>query len=141
MVWSQMMMRFWNSTSVAVHATLRRMYQNDDAAMVLHVYFISGCCFILSLPAAFARAYFKRPSGRPPSKGQSLQRPTKTRGVKVVLLLASFCDFLNGAMAALLSFSRPQQSHGTAQLCSQVTVELNSECPTGRWLGVQRFLW
>ncbi len=45
-VWLQMMMRFWNSASVAVHATLRRMFQNDVTNMVFHVYFIS----------AFARA-------------------------------------------------------------------------------------
>ncbi len=38
-MWSRMMMRFWNSASVAVHATLRRMSQNDDATMVFHVYF------------------------------------------------------------------------------------------------------
>ena len=56
MVWSRMMMRFWNSASIAVHATLRRMSQHDDATMVFHVYFISGCCVILNLPAAFARA-------------------------------------------------------------------------------------
>ena len=55
-VWSRMMMRFWNSASVAVHATLSRMSQYDDATMVFHVYFMSGCCFMLNLPAAFARA-------------------------------------------------------------------------------------
>ncbi len=37
MVWSRMMMRFWNSASVAVHATLKRMPQYDDATMVFHV--------------------------------------------------------------------------------------------------------
>jgi hypothetical protein len=51
-----MMMRLWNSASVAVHATLS---ENDDATMVLHVYFISGCFVILNLPAAFARALQK----------------------------------------------------------------------------------
>ena len=55
-MWSRMVMRFWNSASVAVHATLRRMSQNDDATMVFHVYFISGCCVIWNLPAAFSRA-------------------------------------------------------------------------------------
>jgi hypothetical protein len=46
-----MMMWFWNSAS-AVHATLWRMSQNDDATMVFHVYFISGCCVGWNLPAA-----------------------------------------------------------------------------------------
>ncbi len=46
------MMRFWNSASVVVHATLRLMSQKDDAAMVFHVCLISGCCIIQTLPAA-----------------------------------------------------------------------------------------
>ena len=37
MVWSRMMMRFWNSASVAVHAALRRISQYDDATRVFHV--------------------------------------------------------------------------------------------------------
>ena len=74
-MWSRMMMRFWKSASVAVHAALRRMYQNDDATMVFHVYFIFGCCIIWNLPAAFARALTS--FRRPPSNGPSLQRPTR----------------------------------------------------------------
>jgi hypothetical protein len=48
MVWPRMMMRFWNSASVAVHATLRR----DDAAMVFHACFISGGCVNLNFLSA-----------------------------------------------------------------------------------------
>ncbi len=57
MVWSRMMTRFWNTASVAVHAPLRRMSQNDDAVMVFHIYLISaGYCVMLNLLAAFFRA-------------------------------------------------------------------------------------
>jgi hypothetical protein len=61
MVWSRMTMRFWNSASVALHATLNRM----PAAMVFHVCVISGCCVILNLPVALL-------------VGEALQRKTQS---------------------------------------------------------------
>ncbi len=84
-------MRFWNAASVAVHATLRRMSQNDDDAMVLHVYFISGCCDILNLPAALALAYtsFRKAT----VEGPIAPEADKTMGVKAVVFPASFVIF------------------------------------------------
>ncbi len=34
MVWLRLMMQVWNSS---LHATLRRMFQKDNAAMMIHV--------------------------------------------------------------------------------------------------------
>ena len=36
------MMRFWYSASMAAHAMLKRMSQNDEATIVFHVYFSAG---------------------------------------------------------------------------------------------------
>ena len=36
------MMRFWYSVSVAAHAMLKRMSQNDKAAIMFHVCFSAG---------------------------------------------------------------------------------------------------
>jgi len=41
-VLSWRMMRFWYSASVAAHAMLRRMSQNDEATIVFHVCFSAG---------------------------------------------------------------------------------------------------
>ena len=38
------MMRFWYSASVAAHAMLKRMSQNDEATIVFHECFRAGCC-------------------------------------------------------------------------------------------------
>ncbi len=106
MVWSRMMMRFWDSASVAVHATLILISQNDDATMVLHVYFIFGCCVILNLPAAFASAQKSFGVRKATVEGPIAQEADKTTGVKMVLFPALFV-LLNDAMAAFLSFLRP----------------------------------
>ena len=49
------MMLFWNSASVAAHAMLKRMFQNDEVTKVFQVYFSAGCCDIRNLSDPFAR--------------------------------------------------------------------------------------
>ena len=49
------MKRFWNSASVAAHEMLRRMSQKDEATIVFHEYFGTGCCDMRNLSAPFAR--------------------------------------------------------------------------------------
>ena len=46
---------FWNSASVAAHAMLKRISQNDEDTMVFQVYFSAGCCDMRNLSASFAR--------------------------------------------------------------------------------------
>ena len=46
---------FWYSASVAAHAMLKRMSQNDDATIVFHECFRAGCCDIRNLSASLAR--------------------------------------------------------------------------------------
>ena len=41
--------------AVAAHAMLRRMSQKDEATIVFHEYFRTGCCDMRNLSAAFAR--------------------------------------------------------------------------------------
>jgi hypothetical protein len=48
-------MRFWNSASVAAHAMLRRISQNDEVTIVFQVYLSAGCCDKRNLSAPFAR--------------------------------------------------------------------------------------
>ena len=38
------MIRLWNSASVAAHAMLKRISQNDEVTKVFQVYFSAGCC-------------------------------------------------------------------------------------------------
>ena len=38
------MMRFWYSASLAAHAMLKRMSQNDEATVVFHECFRASCC-------------------------------------------------------------------------------------------------
>ena len=49
------MMRFWNYASVAAHAKLKRMSQNDGVTKVSQVYFSAGCCDLKNLLASFAQ--------------------------------------------------------------------------------------
>jgi len=49
------MMWFWYSASVAAHAMLKRMPQNDEATIVFYVCFTAGCCNIRNLSASLAR--------------------------------------------------------------------------------------
>ena len=44
------MMRFWNSASVAAHAMLKRISQNDEVTKVFQVYFSAG--FLLQVNAS-----------------------------------------------------------------------------------------
>ena len=96
MVWSQMMMRFWNSASVAVHATLRRMSQKDDAAIVFHVCLISGVASFLTC---------RPPSPLSPVRRRLLRKATeadKTMG-EICVVCRFECYLLNDARAAFLS--------------------------------------
>ncbi len=72
--------------------TLRRMFKNDDAAMVLHVYFISG------VVGALQEGHRRRPIATEADNGG--ESCVANRFV---------CYLLNGAMAAFLS-SRARSS-------------------------------
>ena len=52
------MMQFWYSASVAAHAMLKRMSQNDEATIVFHVCFSAGCCDMRNLSASLALVLF-----------------------------------------------------------------------------------
>ncbi len=54
-VLSWRMMRFWYSASVAAHAMLKRMSQNDEATIVFHENLRAGCCDMRNLSASLAR--------------------------------------------------------------------------------------
>ena len=45
----------WYSASVAAHAMLKRMSQNDEATIVFHEYLRAGCCDMRNLSASLAR--------------------------------------------------------------------------------------
>ncbi len=45
----------WNSASTAARAMLRRMSQKDEATIVFHEYFNTGCCDMRNLSAPSAR--------------------------------------------------------------------------------------
>ena len=81
------MMRFWNSASVAAHAMLRRMSQNDEVIIVFHVYFSAGCCDMRNLSASFAQplACLRKATIEGPIAPQA----DITMGVKMVLFPAS----------------------------------------------------
>ena len=49
------MMRFWYSASVAAHAMLKRMSQNDEAIIVFHECFRDGCRDMRNLSASLDR--------------------------------------------------------------------------------------
>jgi len=55
MVLSWRMMRFWYSASVAAHATLKRMSQNDEANIAFHVCLRAGWCDMGNLSASMAQ--------------------------------------------------------------------------------------
>jgi len=49
------MIRFWYSASVAAHAMLKRMPQNDEVTIVFHECFRAGCRDMRNLSASLAR--------------------------------------------------------------------------------------
>ena len=81
------MMRFWYSASVAAHATLKRMSQNDEATIVFHECFRAGCRDMRNLSASFARpsTSFRKATIDGPIAPQA----DITMGVKIVLFPAS----------------------------------------------------
>ncbi len=55
LVLSWRMMWFWYSASVAAHAMLKRMSQNDEATIVFHECFRASCRDMRNLSASLAR--------------------------------------------------------------------------------------
>ena len=45
--------------SVAAHAMLKRMSQNDEATIVFHEYLRAGCCDMRNLSASLALDFFQ----------------------------------------------------------------------------------
>ena len=77
------MMRFWCSASVAAHAMLERMSQNDEATIVFHEYLRAGFCDMRNLSASLARSWtsFRKATIEGPTAPQA----DITMGVKIVL--------------------------------------------------------
>ena len=90
-VWSRAIKRFWNSASVAAHATLRRISQYVDAIDVFHVWTTFGCHRMSNLSTDCARSLTLLRNST--IEGPMAPEADKTNWVKIVLFPGSLSTF------------------------------------------------
>ena len=79
---SRRRMRFRYLASVAAHAMLKRISQNDDATIVFHVCLRAGCCDMRNFTTSLGRP--QTPMRKATIEGPIAPQADKMMGVKIV---------------------------------------------------------